>query len=173
MLFIFAYNCYALVMSITHNKSRLTDLRQWNLQELMRIQRLTRSDVAKNVGVSQAAISQYATGSRPMNDAICTRIEEAFALTEGHLSLIHGGSEVPPDSGLGVVFGLSLEGLQPLHFAVVDAFAKLARAGMVEDEQCIDMLNAFNAAYKGESAPEFCPKGLREAASNRAQQHAG
>ena len=124
-------------------------MRLENLKSLLSQGGLTPSALARSIGVSSSAVSQYVAGRRKLGRAFCARIETALGLQRGCMDF--QGMQIP-DSALASTSalhtGVPLQGAigdSSLHTAVVEAFLKAARAGAVSDAACAELIVRFIA----------------------------
>lgn len=130
---------------------QLVRVRVANLRALMRTRNLSQNDLALSVGVTQAAVSHYLNGRAELGRHFCKKVEVAFGLPQGGLD--HKDLTIPP-APMQPAFALqvSVDGLSPIHVAVIDAFSKAARTGAINDEACVELIGRFVSLYGSHSA---------------------
>ncbi len=130
---------------------QLVIVRVANLRALLRSRNLSQNDVALSVGVTQAAVNHYLNGRAELGRHFCKKVEVAYGLPQGGLD--HKDLTIPP-APMQPVYAhqVSVDGLSPIHIAVIDAFSKAARTGAINDEACVELIGRFVGMNRSHSA---------------------
>lgn len=130
---------------------QLVKVRVENLRALLRTRNLSQNDLAVSVGVTQAAVSHYLNGRAELGRHFCKKVEVTYGLPQGGLD--HKDLTIPP-APMQPVYAqqVSVDGLSPIHIAVIDAFSKAARTGAINDEACVELIGRFVGMYRSHSA---------------------
>ncbi|MBV7541990.1 helix-turn-helix transcriptional regulator [Acidovorax sp. sic0104] len=144
-------------------------IRRQNLDVIRTTFKLTQWDLALHLSVNQSAVSHFITGRVP-GTSMARRIERAFGLPEGAMDLEGGAAQArlasaslpqrstPPTSVATPAspqaidtqpLQLNLTFTNPMHYAALDALAKLLGSGRVSDEECAQMLARFTLQRAG------------------------
>ena len=129
---------------------KLSELRLTNLTALMTSRQLNQRGVAEAVGVTPATISQYLNKVMPLGRTFCKKLEKSFELPQGSMDKVDMKFPLPASKPVtqGMVLSIpslatDIEGLSALQLAVIEAFAKAAKAGAVDDTACLALIARF------------------------------